>query len=249
MKLKQGRFANEKSTAEKLLDGNAHSPKWPSSELHPISEDMSNESDRAKVIDKNECFLCHGIGHWARECTSLPKIYLGDSPPICYSCGGEGHFARVCPSTYKIRPVKYATSTAPGSELELSKPFNFRRHSINERSSDHLMLTQDALHSHYAMYDMNSFAYSHPCYAVPFQPYFTSMYDYGVPYPVVATSEYYDPQAFMASKDDQSTMYGSADADRLRAEQDNKSLNKVAPNEMELHATPKSEGAPNVSPR
>lgn len=50
-------------------------------------------------VDKNTCFLCHGKGHWARQCPSLPSIYLNDNAPKCYICGGVGHFARVCPSS------------------------------------------------------------------------------------------------------------------------------------------------------
>jgi Zinc knuckle len=49
--------------------------------------------------DSNRCFVCSGIGHWARECPSLPSAYLINEPPICYCCGGSGHFARVCPSS------------------------------------------------------------------------------------------------------------------------------------------------------
>lgn len=54
------------------------------------------------VADRDTCFLCSGRGHWARNCTSLPPIYLAENPPHCYSCGGIGHYARFCPSSIQI---------------------------------------------------------------------------------------------------------------------------------------------------
>lgn len=53
---------------------------------------------QAAVIDKNTCFICHGFGHYARSCTSLPSIYLHEDAPRCYNCKGFGHYARCCPN-------------------------------------------------------------------------------------------------------------------------------------------------------
>lgn len=180
---------------EKAIDGHVDSPTLPRSDLYAIPEDTNQELEPVKVIDKNECFLCHGVGHWARECTSLPKMYLGDNPPVCYSCGGEGHFARACPSVYKMRPAKYAQSMTSEPETESTRSFHFQRPLLSERRSERTVPATDALYSQYAMLDLSPYAYSYPYQAAPYQHYFAYMYDYGVPYPVVATSDYYSPRA------------------------------------------------------
>lgn len=70
------------------------------------SQDLSLSEASPRLPDRQECFLCHGVGHWARHCTSLPSVYLADNPPKCYCCGGTGHFARFCPSSkYQVFPL------------------------------------------------------------------------------------------------------------------------------------------------
>lgn len=65
---------------------------------HSESLSSGNSSFGSDSVDKNTCFLCHGRGHWARHCISLPAQYLNEKAPKCYSCGGVGHFARCCPT-------------------------------------------------------------------------------------------------------------------------------------------------------
>jgi hypothetical protein len=105
---------------------------------------IANEDDgeaNVKEVDKNECFLCHGVGHWARECTSLPKIYLQDNPPVCYSCGGEGHFARVCPSTaYKRAQRKANEGSGGGGNTILGKSYGPTRGYQDEAQDRHYRL-------------------------------------------------------------------------------------------------------------
>ena len=67
---------------------------------------LSSESSPHRM-DKNVCYLCHGIGHWARECTSLPSGYLAENPPQCYHCSGIGHFAKSCPTALAKRALRH----------------------------------------------------------------------------------------------------------------------------------------------
>jgi DnaJ-class molecular chaperone len=60
--------------------------------------ETTSPSQTGQGADRNTCYLCHGKGHWARDCTSLPSVFLVENPPRCYSCGGAGHYARFCPS-------------------------------------------------------------------------------------------------------------------------------------------------------
>ena len=66
-----------------------------SPEQHPDGEQFA----------KNECYICKGIGHWARNCTSLPSVYLVENPPRCYNCHGVGHYARFCPNGSRLRQL------------------------------------------------------------------------------------------------------------------------------------------------
>lgn len=54
------------------------------------------------AINRSQCFICHGQGHWARDCTSLPAMYLVADAPRCFTCGGSGHYARFCPNTIML---------------------------------------------------------------------------------------------------------------------------------------------------
>lgn len=64
------------------------------------SEQQPNTSEHP--VGKDECFVCHGFGHWARECTSLPATFLKENAPKCYNCYGTGHYARFCPNSILI---------------------------------------------------------------------------------------------------------------------------------------------------
>lgn len=72
-------------------------------------------SAQPSAIDANECFICQGSGHWARDCTSLPAEYLQAHAPQCFNCGGRGHYARCCPVK---KPQSIKTNSSEKIELQ-----------------------------------------------------------------------------------------------------------------------------------
>lgn len=76
----------------------------PTAHPEPIGNQHPTLQDHP--IGKDECFVCHGFGHWARECTSLPATFLRENAPKCYNCYGIGHYARFCPN--RSHPVSHS---------------------------------------------------------------------------------------------------------------------------------------------
>jgi ferredoxin len=73
-------------------------PNHPPGFNHPPQQSQQTQPMHHEDFAKNECYICKGFGHWARNCTSLPSVYLVENPPKCYSCHGVGHYARFCPN-------------------------------------------------------------------------------------------------------------------------------------------------------
>ena len=96
---------SKKRFNERHLNSESHIITNP--EDRPVSKSLSDDSlsinaptNDQDVIEgkRNTCNQCHGTGHWARHCISLPASCFSNPPPRCYCCRGMGHYSKFCPS-------------------------------------------------------------------------------------------------------------------------------------------------------